>query len=551
MNSYDNARPRSDKDEDKVDYQALNARNILNRNKEAFKRFVIRCQLLCEEYELHDYYLHPHKHMKLRSSSLRVIAKNLDLGEEMLRKRISLTKGAQERDFAIALLYVLNCDVEEINFALPLYGQPALDEKCTRDYLIMEKVTADHGKSIYEVEDRFDSSYPNIHIYSAEETNRSIRKIDPLNKYLLENGQPSLIYKNTKKKKTIVLPNENSNFSPFPSGVSPRIVTSLDEGDLYCSLETEHALRNICRAGVKLENGTFLEVTSDRVFIIRTPWPSEDSKEEIIDIPNDSPEHFFYKRVNSLEQTGDYRKYFEYMLTEVLKEKQRIDRVLCDSKNHKNGRFGAKMIDDALLLFYEEFNYIYPELNEYFYVEYYKGKYHFEVTHQSKFMLTYLGEEKFSEIFGNLSRKPFIKFDSLESIQKRQESFRLNTNSYIILRGYQSAFRRLQSFIDAKIEEIKTRKIFVRNREMIFDEFDGLDSILKWYGAYEQYKCKYIETSECITFDCAPSYMYQFDDSTEIEITQDDVLRAFELGYDDFDQIAYVKKTKGDVSSVF
>lgn len=191
-------------------------------------------------------------------------------------------------------------------------------------------------------------------------------------------------------------------------------------------------------------------------------------------------------------------------------------------------------------------NYTIPELNEYYVVSLCSGRYRLYVYDRSAFMFWYLSEKTFKTCFGDEIPVAKETYDSLEDLQKLIEESDKRSDSYIHYRMRQRAFKKMIPDVDSLYQEIKDRKEFIQNLGYIFD---NPADVLRYYELCEDFECKYDDEYGEIC-DCLDSKLYHLPGGTEIQITMDDIYKAFEFGFSDIQEICRIKSKYGSIEAV-
>lgn len=150
----------------------------------------------------------------------------------------------------------------------------------------------------------------------------------------------------------------------------------------------------------------------------------------------------------SLEDTGDFKNYFIELINAVNIEKRRLLGILDDTKNYQH-RTSARLIDDSICIFTEEFSYSIPEMNEYYLLMLTNGKYQLKVFDRSAFMHFYLSEEGFPRFYGPDDLAAKETYDSIEHLDELIEKSDKHSEEIVKYRMRKHAFIRLQPRIDA------------------------------------------------------------------------------------------------------
>ncbi|MBQ3601110.1 MAG: hypothetical protein II992_07935 [Lachnospiraceae bacterium] len=435
---------------------------------------------------------------------LDLIAKNLGITKEMLQKRINKQKPTNKRDFVIALCAVLGCDSDETNTAMRLYNyMPAFDVDNARDDCIIEFLE-EHAEQISSIEDinsfLVNRNYPELNIIDHRSKRNSVK-----------NPEVYRPYKVVKKAMRIYY----------------------DEGDQYDSLETAYDFRNKCATVFLIEknNGTniLLEAWSDGELLI-------DSHTDC-NLPK-----IFYNP----DDTEEYRDYFIEMYQLAVQEQQKIDAYLNDTRNYPF-RLGAELENDTIRVFYEQYNYAFPERNEYYLMEYIDKQFILSVSTQSMFMREYLSEDEYGKHFRTNSNIKRITYNSIFEIENQLENSRLQSYDIRILKSRLAIFKCLQRKVTEALEQIRDRKIFIRNLGEIWSSKS--DEVCRYFHVEKEYECIYDEGSDEIFAGKSNAELTDGKGNMVI-VSLEELKRAFELGFKDVSQICRVKLNSGSIEAV-
>ena len=435
---------------------------------------------------------------------LDLIAKNLGITKEMLQKRINKQKPTSKRDFVIALCAVLGCNSDETNTAMRLYDyMPAFDTENGRDDCIIDFLE-EHAGEISNIEDIntfiVNRNYPELNIIDHRTNRKNAKKPDVYRPYKVVKKTMRIFY---------------------------------DEGDQYASLETAYDFRNKCAIVFVLEK-------SKENNVILEAWPNG---ELVVDSYTDCHlSKIFYNP----DDTKEYRDYFIEMLQLAVQEQRKIDAYLNDTRNYPF-RIGAELKNDTIHVFYEQYNYELPERNEYYLMEYIDKQFILSVSNQSMFMQEYLSDDEYKKHFrtnSNIKRKTY---NSISQIEKQLENSKLQYYDMRILKSRITAFKRLQSKVAEALEQIRDRKIFIRNLDEIWSS--NSDEVCRYFHVEKEYECIYDERSDEIF---ARKSQAELNDGkgNMVNVSLEELKRAFELGFKDVSQICRVKLNIGSIESV-
>lgn len=424
----------------------------------------------------------------------------LNISKDLLRKKLNGQKPLT-RDWLIAICAAHGLNSSDTDEALVIAKMPRLDDGERKGEIIVD--------------------FLNEHEY------RPVAIID-LNRILANAGLPELDTgdKNSAHLKDI----EGTVVFPY-SEIGKKVVRAFQfEGDPYNSVSTKYLPDSRCIAEGLLEdaqsNKFHLEAYSDGKYVVSTAGE-------------------FPQMYDSLEETGLFRTYFAKLAELARREKQRLDKVANDSRNYRQGRFGANLKNDAIHCFFEEFNYSMPERQEFYLMEYVDGHYVLSVSQQSMFMQEYLSEEDFFKHYHSRKRVSRQTFDSIDEIIKLKNDPRQAHFYSGLYRARELAFKRLSAAVEEFLNRIRDRSIYINNLSYIWD--NPLE-VLRYYGITEEFECECDEDGEIHTTKSEA----QFDDGygNFTTLTLSEIERAFELGFLDIKQICRVKCRGGCIDSV-
>ena len=440
--------------------------------------------------------------------STKYLGEMIGIKYEMFRKILNQEKPTKKRDCIIAICVALQLLPGEIDEALGLYQyMPALDMYNPRDGFIVAQISGDTHISVQE-----------------------------LNNRLIQRGFPGLDVQDKRdgKVKSTETKAINLPYKVMEMKVRTPVDADYYYGDQYNSLCTTYDPFR-CKS-----TGDMILGDPKRKKYIHLIADTEGYRSARIIQDDILPKSF-----DSLEETGDYKNYFIELENAIRLEKQRLLCILNDTKNYRS-RTSARLIDDAITVFTEQFNYTIPELNEYYVVSLCSGRYRLYVYDRSAFMSWYLSEKSFKTCFGDEIPVAKETYDSLEDLQKLIDESDKRSDSYIHYRMRQRAFKKMIPDVDSLYQEIKDRKEFIQNLEYIFD---NPADVLRYYELCEDFECKYDDEHGEIC-DCLDSKLYPLPDGTEIHITMDDIYKAFEFGFSDIQEICRIKSKYGSIEAV-
>lgn len=439
-------------------------------------------------------------------------AGKLGLSQEMFRKILNKQKPNQSRDCVIAICAAIGMDVEDTNTALRLYQYyPQLDDDSPRDRLIMDVLDG-------AVENTID--------------------IQVINNRLVRHGYNPLDIIAHRTKAIAQQPLIPSRFEI----VAEKVRTSTDSlfyGDQYQSLATEYDFfRYHCWSDMyirDIETEQRYKLTADtfgRCYLEKTPWPDN----------GDSP----FAAFKSLEETGDFKDLFSELIYSAKNEQRRMESFLNDTKNYQE-RISAGIHNCRIHIFYEQYNYVVPEFNEYYLFEYIDGTFRLTVSHESLFMQRYLSEAEYREHYSKPGDEKKRSYDSIEEIDGYINNGKRSQQETEILKLRKRAYQRYKEKVIDLLEKIKSRQIFVRNLEYIWED---ADRVCDFFGVMKEFDCKLDDEYGDMMFAGNKEAEFALDGGESVLITIDDLYRAFELGFTEIADVCEVKKKYGTLEAI-
>lgn len=428
---------------------------------------------------------------------------------EMFRKILNQQKPTKKRDCIIAICVALDMYTREINEALALYRyMPGLDEKNPRDRFIKSQIDGNRKISIAE-----------------------------LNRLLIKFGFPELDIHDKRNGKKKTSSERDAIKLPYTI-LELKVRTPIDSdyyyGDPYDSLCTTYDPSR-CRSTGDMLIGNISKKEYYHLTASTDGYMSS-SAYRSGDIPTS------YK---SLEECGILKDYFIELHNTIALEKERLLSILKDTKNYQN-RASARLINDKICVFYEEFNYIMPELNEYYVMSYSSGKHILRVYNESAFMSYYLISEEYKRYYGDSQPEPIETYESLEQIEHLFSSVEKNSQDNARYHMRKKAFKRIKPSIDALVSDIKTGHKYIQNLNAIYDY---PEEALKYYKVEAAFQCIYDEEYGEI-IGCSDSAEFTTESGTTISITTQDVFKAFEYGFPNINEICRIKEQYGTIETV-
>lgn len=438
------------------------------------------------------------------------ISRAIGINNETVRKMIGGQKPVKKRDFVIAVCMITKMDRDQTDQALRLHQM--LELKTNADSYICDETTM-------EDEDPRDT----ILVGFLEGDFISVYQV---NSVLLQNGflPLDLINENSTHR-------QNNRYR-----IAEKTVTcDLDYDSLLYdpSLEIQYSPRLYdISATCWVEDRNSAERYRLRAFQHREPTIEKFEKGGYEWPPK------------AFDGTGDFQDCFLDLRHMIDVEVKRVMSTVNDTRNYKT-RTSARIIDGVIHVFYETYNYFIPTWNEYFWMEYSMGEYRFSVTNKSLFLWRYLGDDQFNRYVGRSPEPPKDYVTSLTELEGKKKSAHSYSDQtrYGILIG---AFKHAKIEIDNMLRKIRSRETFVRNTSV---QCPSKLFPLYFYGLLERFDCKYDDPTE-VYGTGKQEIKYALLDGTTVTISVDEVLRAYELGFDSIEDIAVAIKKFGKIENI-
>lgn len=432
----------------------------------------------------------------------------LGIDNEMFRKILNQWKPTKKRDCIIAIGVALGLYPGQVDMALDKYNfMPELNDKNPRDSFIIKLLSDESGMSVQE----FD-------------------------KQLQDAGFPGLDIQNTRngRKKIAESHIRNLSYEVIKYRVRTPIDTQYCYGDPYDSLSTIYA-----PSRCKGEGDMIIQDKKNQEYICLT----EDT-EGFMSATNLTRKEIFGKRFENLDKAGDYKPYFIRLDNSIEAEKRRLLNILNDTRNYQK-RISARLLNDSICVFTEQFYYGIPELSEYYFLCSKAGQYQLLVYNQSAFMSWYLPEKNYKKYYGKKKPIPVQSYSSIEDLEKIMENTEKESMEYYLCKIRKKKFMQLKTEVDDLKEQLRNREVFINNLQAIYD-IPG--EVLRYYNIEKDFECKYDEYSDII--DWKDENAYSLSNGVQVLITFGDICRAFELGFSNIDEICRVKAKYGSIDAV-
>lgn len=440
------------------------------------------------------------------------LGKLLNVKASMINKRLNKQKPIRERDFIIALCVLLQVSPGETDEALCLYNMSPLNPKDDRDCFITSQISSASMNKTYDL---------TLNRLNWGLTNMGYK---PLNISCSSKVQCN----NSRNEKRVTRP-----YNIVKTMIRPLESIELYFDDPYHSLCTKYdPFQLTCYGDMLLfdpkqkKNIHLVASSSDYL-------SSKIIKEDIL------PTIY-----GDIDETDDFKEYFCELKDSLILERQKLLEIVKDTKNYQL-RSSARVINDSLCVFVEEFNYTIPEINEYFVLCRSEGKYEFKVYTSSSFMQYYLSTEKFRKLYNHAEADAKETYSSIEQIDSLMHNYEKTSVEYLRLRLRRIEFVKLKQFIDNLFQKIEKEEVFIQN---INDIYDNPMDVLRYYKIEEDYECKYDEYGEII--NSLKERVYLLEDGRDVNIRLEDLYDAFKLGIESIDDVCRLKANNGLIKNL-
>ncbi len=440
--------------------------------------------------------------------STRELAERVGIDYEMFRKILNMNKATKKRDCIIAICAALKLDSEETDKALELYQyMPRLDAENPRDDFL-----------IGILEEQF-TNYLTIH---------------EINQRLIRNGFPELDIIDRRSSTKPVSERESAPYKLLEKRV--RIYSDdLILGSQYDSLEAEYSIKRYrCAAEMWLDDIKEKKIYHLTAFHSNT-YLMEAHGNGLFDV----------KAYKEIEDAGVFKDYYHELKAMVKHELKKMYAIMNDTRNYQT-RLSAGIKNDSLYVYAETFNYVIPEINEYYLFEYNNGEAVLSVLHSSEFMRCHLDPKEYALIYGNSRNTPIAQYRSIEEIISNDNSD-VHTSRYLLI-SRSRYFENLKRQADSLISDIKTQKRHIRNLDLLYN--DNKDRVCEFFGVEREFQCTMDSEYGDIMLAGKRSAEFLFADCGTVQITLEDLYKAFELGFSNINEICRIKKKLGAIEKI-
>lgn len=449
-----------------------------------------------------------------------IIAQRLDISVEQLRKKIYRKETDRlTRDWIIAICVAYGCSPEMTDYALNLCGEPTLDDSNVREAFIYDFV-CEHNLNPANLKD-FNYALSNI----------CQRPLDT----------------GTKRKKNSRDCDIEGESKKLPFGEMVDIHEIID-----CDGFGAKSIRNKYYPHAKSWTYGYVTIAGEKMEIQVDSNGECQIQKYIEGVCSETDERVHYS------QSGIYQPYCYELFQRSKSNKKQLDAVINDTKNYGN-RFGVGIYNNSIYIFYEEFNYDVPELNEYFMMEYINGEYILTIRNHSAFMQKYLSEAEYFEYYAEPDLSLNERYESIEDIKEKTLWKSGKQYEKGVFQDRVNLYKRLQKILEEKRQELRDGILVVQSEK----DIGGIGNLLDFYGLCEHFACKLqgewagMEEVYNMLFKMKKDYFPTVETATVEDkkgnkylIKLEEIIRAFELGFDDVEQICSVINEKGSIEQV-
>lgn len=479
----------------------------------------------------------------------------LDIDAETFRKYVNKQKITSKRDCIIAICAALELDTSDTNIGLQLYGMSELDDYNPRDEILMEVLDDQSQRhlSISDINDILKTKfYPILDIINHRKTNRKKMSF----------SQFKLLRKNIECRTSDLAFDDiyvslETMYRRFPTIYANMWLDKNGQNlvKLYADSTGEMCYQEYSHENNNLMIGSYEDITASFDANGETYYQenSHDNKKlmfgsfENLDALLDAKYRRFptfradknskFHMIGSLEnvekdEDASALKEWFIELQEIVRiESIRRNAPLNDTRNYRE-RASARIINNNIHVFYETYNYIVPELGEYFLMDYVEGKFTFYVSNCSRFMKFYLGEQEYDKRFGKKHNGKVEEYSSIDDIESSVNAAPIDNQDIKKLRI--NAFYKARDEILNLISKLKAEEVYIRNVEMIYD--NSYD-VLKYYNVTEEFECTYDSKYGEVEGLGVDKAIFTLTDNTQVELTINDLINGFKLGLSSIEEI--------------
>lgn len=442
-----------------------------------------------------------------RMLKTRELANMVGIKESMFPKILNMQKPTKERDCIIAICLELQLDSEETDEALRLYnGMRYLDTEIPREdeliTILEDNSIADSPISIEAVNEHLEKcGYAPLSIINSRPSQKNV-KTDKDCKY----------YKTMSKTKTVT--------------------DELIYGDRFNSLVTNYSPYRY----KSYAEMTLVEKQGNRRYHLSCDPDGHCSMRD----PKCNIQCF-----ESPADSGEFEVYFTQLKADAKRELKNMLHILDNTKNYRS-RISAGMKNDGFHVYAETFNYLIPELNEYYFMNMVGNNYCLSIFNESVFMSNYLSEQEYKKWYvKSKDLVPVAKYRSVEELDSAIKEVRLPNR--IILQYRKKMFIQLKDDVDKLLDDICDKKVFVKN---LNNFYDCPDMVCEFFKVKEEFDCSYVDEYEDIMVAGIDNHIFDLPDGNRVTITLQDLYDAFELGFCSIQEVCLIKHKYGSVRKV-
>ena len=381
------------------------------------------------------------------------IADALGISYELFRKIVNLEIPTKKRDCIIAVCAVLGADSTDTGYALHCYGMEPLDEFDPRDCLLMTAL---------------DMQNRTLAAINAELTANSFPPLDIIS-HKSGSHPKKYPYKLVRK-----------HFQCTVGGIGrfenpDYFLDLLYDIDSFYTLRTCMEFDNngrryeICirqKEQVAFKDNLYQNAINRRIFppqkqyvVYAYPYQGE---------PSELHEY------DSIDDTSEFRACFQEIEQTEKTEKRRLYDTANDTRNY-GSRISARVIDNEIHVFCEEYNCDIPELSEYYLMDFCGGVYTLYIARSSRFMQMYLPAEQYILLYGKPADTVTAQFSSAAEIESAvyevqdvgmYESYSSGVTAALRIKAY----RKMKSRIRTLCKKLKTGEAHICNPAVFEDE---------------------------------------------------------------------------------
>lgn len=441
-----------------------------------------------------------------------MLADRLGVPYNIFVKRVNRSRSTTSRDYIIAICSQLGMDEDETNKALTIYGfSPLYSGNPDDDFFNLRE---------YKLIELLNKSK----IYNIDEINNILIKcgLEPLNITDRKTYEKNIVeYSYTMSNPIIKVRTDLANMH----GLSLSKMYNLDLYKIDCTMAISS----------KIDDENLVLQLSDQGTCL---------------VYNSNTANFGTNVFSNIEDTNEFKPYFEYLNELIVSKKNQIAIQLNDTRNYAI-RVSARFVDYTVHVFAEMFNYDIPELNEYYAVEYYNNQYHFSISHNSHFMFFHLGKEKYIEIYHKYKQDIALEFMNLSEVERYyQKILRIDQLDNYIIISSKNRFNEIIELINKTIKELKNSDVKIVDEEEIL----GINyqfELCEYYNLVKQFCFKKREkTDSNILCDTMIPSLHEIQynyNNKNISISLDDLFKAACLGISTVQDICSVKEKYGEI----